>query len=152
MKKQVAVGLLIVMIIAGTRVSWARETNNADSACTQEDICEPPFDHWSVVLSPNISVASGTVVTFTATYYGGCCIAGGPVTISFNNQGQGCIGTEDGAVISTTLPASPYDGQVVVLGTLTFLNYCETSYQGTFDETSPGYTVVVMKPIMTVTP
>lgn len=157
MKKSCVFFFCIALLSMAPRLPFASEMKEV--CFPSNDLCESDhfamlLDGWFITASPAVTVASGTVVTYTATWSGGCCEPGGTVTFYFSNGGSTCFGKEEDYNLTATLPANPTNGQAVVLGTYTLYNYCESNQVGTYSETNSGggLSVFVVKPVVTITP
>lgn len=80
-------------------------------------------DYWMVTYSPGSPFNAPVTVTFYATYFGTGPAAGGNLCIEFRNAGSSCYGAEF-SPLCASVPANPYNGQVVNLGTADLYNGC----------------------------
>lgn len=80
-------------------------------------------DYWLITYSPGNPFDAPVTVSFYATYYGTASTPGGTLYLEFRTAGSVCHYASPGS-LSPTLPANPYNGQTVFLGTADMYNTC----------------------------
>jgi len=80
-------------------------------------------DYWLITYLPGNPFDAPVTVSFFATYYGTASTPGGTLYLEFRNANSTCHYASPGS-LSPTLPANPYNGQTVALGTADMYNTC----------------------------